>query len=145
MFKHLMVIVAVVLLANCQNQTGNDWLDPFVVKNYDKRVELTRAFNQGNTYCDFGCMHICTMLPEPRFHYDLADQNLKKFDDLHGRAKANDLLLKLPRDGTIIDPMSPAPLLEDKIATAKLECIRKQKGHLLRIEILLDSLAPKTG
>jgi hypothetical protein len=135
---------ATVLLCGCQSQTGQDWLDPLVVSDYADRVELTYAIRGAASYCEFGCIEICSMIPEPRVHSELAEQNLAKFTGLFERANASELLLELPkRTGPIIQPMAPRGLQEHQIGSSKLECIENQRKRVDRVETLLDRLAPK--
>ena len=135
---------AAVLLCGCQNQTGQDWLDPLVVRHYTDRAELTYALRGVASYCEFGCMEICRMIPEPRVHNELAEQNLARITRLFERANASDLLLDLPkRSGPIVQPMMPPGIPEQEIGSAKLRCIKNQSRHFDRIETLLDRLAPQ--
>lgn len=135
---------ATVLLCGCQSQTGQDWLDPLVVTDYTDRVELTHAFRGAASYCAFGCEDICRMIPEPRVHSELDEQNLAKFTGLFERANASGLLLELPkRSGPIVQPMAPRSIQESQIGSVKLECIESQSRHINRIETLLNRLAPK--
>jgi hypothetical protein len=84
------------------------------------------------------------MIPEPRVHSELAEQNLAKFTGLFERANASGLLLELPkRSGPIVQPMAPRGIQENQIGSVKLECIEKHSRHIDRIETLLDRLAPK--
>ena len=138
-----MPFTAVVLLCGCQNQTGQDWLDPLVVSDYAERAELTYALRGAATYCDFGCMQICSMEPEPRVHDKLAEQTFIAFTKLSERASASDLLLDLSKRRGPIIALVPRDLREDEIGPTKLECIENQRRHNDRIETLLDKLAPK--
>lgn len=135
---------ATVLLCGCQSQTGQDWLDPLVVTDYADRVELTYAFRGAASYCAFGCIDICRMIPEPQVHSELDEQNLAKFSSLFERANASGLLLELPKkSGPIVQPMAPRSIQESQIGSVKLECIENHSRHINRIEALLNRLAPK--
>ena len=142
--KLSMAFAAAVLLGGCQDQSGEDWLDPLIVKDYSDRVELTYALKGAASYCDFGCMHLCTMVPEPQVHKQLAEQNLIKLTALYERARTGGLLLDLSKKSEpIIELLPPPELREEEIGPTKLECIRTQERRLQKIETLLNRLIPK--
>lgn len=153
MTRSIFAPLLLVLAAGCQDRSGIDWLDPLIVRDFDKRVDLTNAldltlplFLRRNSYCDYGCDHVCSMPPEPEIYRDLEEQNRKKMSEVRDRAKRSGLLFDVQeKSGIIYDPRLPHDLAPDEVAPAKLLCLQRQRDHIERIESLLDSLARHEG
>lgn len=148
MKQSIFALVFLVLVGGCQDRTGIDWLDPLVVRDFDKRADLTIALDlnrplylRRNSYCDYGCDHVCSMAPEPTIHRDLEEQNRKQMNEVQDRAEKSGLLFDVQEmSGIIHDPRRVPELSPDEVGPAKLVCLQRQREHIKRIESLLDSL-----
>lgn len=147
--KRLIAVVSIVLVAGCQDQTEIEWLDPFVVRDYEDRVDLTNALDlarppsaRRRTYCDYGCDHVCSIMPEPTTYADLDQRNRKRMSELRKRAERSGLTFEVQNSGIIYDPRVPPELSPEEVAPAKLICLQRQREHIERIETLLDKLTP---
>ena len=147
--KRLIAVVSIVLVAGCQDRTGIEWLDPFVVRDYEDRVDLTLAldltrplFSRRYSYCDYGCDHVCSIVPEPNIYSDLDQRKRKRMSELRKRAERSGLTFEVQISGIIYEPRDPPELSPEEVAPAKLMCLQRQREHIERIETLLDRLTP---
>lgn len=145
--KRLILPFVVLALVGCQDRTGVDWLDPFVVRDYEDRVDLTFALDLTRplssrrfSYCDYGCDHVCSIVPEPSIYSDLDEQYRKKMSEVRERAERSGLIFEVQQSGIIYDPRVPPELSPEDVAPAKLMCLQMQREHIERIETLLDRL-----
>lgn len=148
MKRSIFALLVFVLVGGCQDRTGIDWLDPLVVRDFDKRADLTIALDLNRpssqrrySYCDYGCEHVCSIVHEPSIYRDLEEQNRKKMSEVRDRAERSGLLFDVQgQSGIIYDPGHIPDLAPDKVGPAKLVCLQRQMDHIKRIESLLDSL-----
>lgn len=150
--KRLITVVSLVLVAGCQDRTEIEWLDPFVVRDYEDRVDLTNALDlalplsaRRRTYCDYGCDHVCSIDPEPTIYADLDQRNRERMSEAIDQAEGSGLAFDVEKSGIIYDPRVPLDLSPEEVAPAKLTCLQRQREHIERIETLLDKLVPDDG
>lgn len=148
MKRSIFALLVLILVGGCQDRTGIDWLDPLVVRDFDKRVDLTIALDLDRplswrrySYCDYGCEHVCSIVPEPSIYRDLEQQNRKKMNEVRDRAEKSDLLFDVQgKSGIIYEPGHIRDLSPDEVGPAKLVCLQRQQDHIKRIESLLNGL-----
>jgi len=144
MVRFLQVILAIVLLAGCQKQTGYRAVDELVVKNYEDRMKLSLAFEYGRNYCSYGagCSSLCSMVPEPKNHIVQAIELTDDFDALKKHAEARDLILELPKVRPPVLSIVALPQITDEaeISRVQLKCLQDQQQHLNKIERILEKI-----
>ncbi|MHA6318286.1 hypothetical protein ACXYN8_11575 [Altererythrobacter sp. CAU 1778] len=138
-------IIALLLVGGCKEPTGSDWLDPLIIRDFDKRVELTNAVRRSRfSYCFYGCDHVCSIDPEPTIYRDLDEQIFNRMIEVRDRAKRSGLVFEVrEKSGIIYEPRIPPELSPEEVGPAKLICLQRQRDDIEEIESLLDQLAPK--
>ena len=145
--KRFIAVIALFFVTGCQDRTEIEWLDTVIVRDYEDRVDLTNALDlarplsaRRRTYCDYGCDHVCSIVPEPSIYSTLDEQYSSKMSELRKRAERSDLVFEVQESGIIYDPRVPPELSPEEVPSAKLACLQRQREHIERIENLLDKL-----
>lgn len=145
--RPIFALLVLILVGGCQDRTGIDWLDPLVVRDFDKRADLTFALDlhlplswRRYSYCDYGCKSVCSIVPEPPIYRDLEQQNRKEMNEVRDRAEGSGLLFDVQKSGIIYEPEPIRDLSPDEVGPAKLVCLQRQQDHIKRIQSLLNSL-----
>ena len=146
--KSFVAVITLVSVAGCHDRTGVEWLDPFIVRDYEDRVDLTNALDEARapsarrySYCDYGCDHVCTDFPEVTIYRNLDKEYRKKMSELRKRAERSGLIFEVQPSGIVYDRRVHPELAAEEVAPAKLTCLQRQREHIERIETLLDRLS----
>lgn len=143
MIRFVQTIIVIFLLSGCQKQTGYHALDSWIVTNYADRVILTQHLSQSATYCRFSgeCMAICSMIPEPKNHWEEFVANESKYNALTMRAETKKLLLKLPeRTSPVFSLREIPPMTDETISRFQKQCLTDQDERFKKIDQLLKKL-----